>query len=350
MLFLIVPLLLLGWLWYLVGQRPRLLPGLGGGATSIAFSPNGRTLVCASSNNYVQMWKPDIEKWRSFASATNYQTNLPPFFTRLCFSPDSTTLYAAGSRSDQHYSSVAHSWDVATRRRKFAFNFMKSPAFDISPDGRWAALGYLNSVHLIDLNGKPKPPRDDGFTDPPDYRVLPFRRLATSGNVTCVAFSPDSKTLVVGDESFQWPRAFWNVQTAQRVAVNAAVPTSGVPSFLEWSPDGKRVAVSDSAKIAIYDVAANTVLETPWPRPNAAAPAPMMLGFGTIAVLAWSPDGQWLFSGGDEVRQWRAKDLQVTRSFGVAGPVAVSPDGSTLATANQPRNGDPHGILLWKIN
>jgi WD40 repeat protein len=275
-------------------------------------------------------------------------TNLPPQFLRLRFSPDARTLYAGGSRTDQYYSSVAHSWDVATRRRKFGFNFLKSPAFDISPDGRWAALGYLDAVHLVDLNGKPIPPQPGSHSGPPDFRVLPRRKLATAGNVTCVAFSPDSKTLVVGDESFQWQRAFWNVQTAQRVLVNVVTPSSVVPSFLEWSPDGKQIAASDTARIAIYDVVKRSIRESPLP--SAASPtAPVFTASGGAVLLAWSPDAQWLFSGGDEVRQWRAGDLHLLRSFGVSGPVAVAPDGKTLATANRVQPGEPNGVLLWEI-
>jgi WD40 repeat protein len=363
-LLLAAPVLLLGWLWYLMGQRPRPLPGLGGSATAIAFSPDGKTIVCASSNNFVQVWKPEIEKWRSFVSETNYMANLPPLYGRLRFSPDGKTLYAGGAQPNLPVSSVAHSWNVATRRRNFGFNAITRPAFDISPDGRWAALGFNQEIHLVDLNGKPKPTHKKEFGNPADWRVLPFRKIAATGNVNSVAFSPDSKTLVVGDENFQWQRAFWNVQTAQPVTSNTAppalpnippsgvprfgVPTPSAPLFLEWSPDGKRIAASDGAKISIYNVTAQSTIEAPWPTATAAPAAPMFAPLSDVKILAWSPDGQWLFSGGDEVRQWRANDLRLVRSYGVAGPVAVAPDGRTLATASR-SNGGPYGVLLWKI-
>ncbi|MDQ3815907.1 MAG: WD40 repeat domain-containing protein [Armatimonadota bacterium] len=363
---LVVPLVLFGLLSLLIGRRPRLLPGLGGSATAIAFSPDSKSIVCASNNGYVQKWMPDIKKWRSFGNTRGYMTNLSPLFLRLRFSPDGQTLYAGGSHIDSSYSSVAHAWDVTTRRRKFSFNYLKSPAFDISPDGRWAALGYRNFVTLVDLNGKPAPPRQDGFHDPSDFRVLPYHKLSTTGTVTAVAFSPDSRTLVAGYEGFQWQFAFWHVESAERVLPRTppaasnpvepapsfafGTPSSGAPSFLEWSPDGERVAAISCGKIAIYDVMTSGVIEVPWPSVHAPPPATMGFGFnpGDTAPLAWSPDGQWLFSGGDEVRQWRTQDLKLWHSYGVPGPVAISPDGKTLATASRPEPGAPQGVLLWK--
>src|SRR5215216_5065952 len=146
---LVVPLLLLGLLWFRVGQRPRperFLMGLGGYPTAIAFSPDGETLVCASSNHYLQKWMPEIKKWRSFPDVIpgrprgyprGFSPNQMPLFLRLRFSPDGQTLYTDGSHSSQYAPSVAYAWDVATRRRKFTFAGLNGPAFDVSPDGRW---------------------------------------------------------------------------------------------------------------------------------------------------------------------------------------------------------------------
>src|SRR5690606_6849900 len=138
-------------------------------------------------------------------------------------------------------------------------------------------------------------------------------------------------------ETFQWQSAFWSVQTGARIAPEAAGSTSdftsaGVPSFLDWSPDGKSVAASNLTGISVYDVAASQVRTTPWPPSTAVTPAGSTFYMGGIVPLAWSPDGQRLFSGGDEVRQWRASDLKLEYSYGVSGPIAISPDGRTLAT------------------
>jgi WD40 repeat protein len=351
-----LPVVLFGILWKVVGKRPKVLPGIGGSATTIAYSPDGKILVCASSNNFVQQWMPELKRWRSFEGSGAEMSNPPLLFQRLCFSPDGKTLYAGGVQLTQFSSSFANAWDTANRQRKFRFNQVYGFAFDVSPDGHWAAMSEQNNVSLVDLHGKhldwsgkPIPPHKEGVPDFQGPHKLPARRLKVAGNVTCVAFSPDSKTLVVGSENFQWHLAFWNVQTGKQVPVTTSAPSFGVPSFLEWSPDGKRVAAVGASKIVIYDMSGATTVEVAWPTSSAPLPPSLITGAKDAAHLAWSPDGQWLFSGGDEVRQWRAADLKLWRSFGVSGPVAVAPDGKTLATANRPGADQLHGVALWKI-
>jgi len=359
-LLLAAPILLFALTWLLIGRRPRLLPGLGGRATSIAFSPGGQTLVCASSNSFVQKWIPDIQKWRSFDSTANRMSSMPPLFLRLCFSPDGQTLYAGGSALTQSYSATGHAWDMSTRQRRFSFNHLQGPAFDISPDGRWAAMGYRDAVNVIDLQGKPARLPKDSFRSREYFQMLPSRRLRAAGNVTCVAFSPDNRTLVVGGESVGSPVAFWDVPSARRiegktwpVATNfpgiANAMVSSAPAFVEWSPDGGRVAMANASQLTIYNWASGSSIEVLWPRAKTFAPTVTNFGVGNVPILAWSPDGQWLFFGGDEVRQWRAQDLKLSRSFGIGGPLAVAPDGKTLATANRSESGDPMGVWLWKI-
>ncbi len=87
LLLVAVPLLMFAVMWFVIGRRPRLLPGLGGRVTAIAFSPDGQTLVCASNNDYVQKWMPESQKWRSFESAKNYMSQpAPAVFAAAFFS------------------------------------------------------------------------------------------------------------------------------------------------------------------------------------------------------------------------------------------------------------------------
>ena len=359
-LLLFVVLLFLG-----RARRPPLLAGLGGYPTVIAFAPNGQTIVCASSNGLVQKWMPENKKWRSFRRGISYYSSQPLRVSRLRFSPDGKTLYAGGSSSS---SSPARAWDVTTRQHKMEFNYASDAAFDVSPDGRYLVLGYNQTVRLVDLNGKPAAPRKnafkkslkDDFSNPYYFLRLPFRFISVTGFITCSAFSPDSKTLAVSVRGVQSPLTFWNVADGRQIPTKpwnmpagSPAPTNtfntfsmgSEPLFVEWSPDGKRLATVGGGKISLYDLVTSNVIEAAWP--SSKAPSSLRMSYpDDLVTLAWSPDGRWLFSGGDEVRKWNAQDLQLVRSYKTSGPVAVSPDGKTLATAHRPDMGEPPGVRL----
>jgi WD40 repeat protein len=346
----VLPFVLFALLLYAQSRKPRLLPGVGGDVTAIAFSPDGKNIVCASNNNYVQIWLPEKEKWRSFYNPEVSSNSQPGLCVRLRFSSDGKTLFAGGAPigGSQVYSQA---WDVATRRRKFAFNPTTNSVFDVSPDGRWLAMSYNDTAFLIDLQAKPFQVSQEYYRHSKDTRFFPPRyKLGENVVANSVAFSPDGKMLAVGDNGARFAPTFWSVETGKKLDVTIAAPLAGTPAFLQWSPDGKFLAATNISGITIYDITAQRSHTTTWPttgsQPMPQTSAPHM---GGIIPIAWSPDGKTIFTGGDEVRRWRASDLKLEYSYGVSGPVAVSPDGRTLATASWPDPAGPKGVLLWKL-
>jgi WD40 repeat protein len=346
-LLIALPLVLFGLLLFARSRKPRLLPGVGGSVTAIAFSPDGQNVVCASNNNYVQVWLPEKERWRSFYNPDLRSNGQPGLCVRLRFSSDGKTLFAGGAAVGGS-SNYSQAWDVATRRRKFAFNPTRNPVFDVSPDGRWAAMSYNDSAYLIDLQAKPQNIPQEKYRHPEDARFIrPSHKLESSGAATCVAFSPDGKTLAVGDDDVG-QITFWEVETGKQLN-SIASSSATTPTFLEWSPDGKFLAATGMAGITMYDIAARSTWETPWKRPGPPF-NPSTFYLGGVIPIAWSPHGKTIFTGGSEVRRWRASDLKLEYSYGVSGPVAVSPDGRTLATASRADDpATPKGVLLWKL-
>ena len=113
---------------------------------------------------------------------------------------------------------------------------------------------------------------------------------------------------------------------------------------LAFSPDGRRVAVGASdGKIRVRDA------ET------GAAVGPALSGHtGTVSTLAYSFYGTRVISGGDNtIHVWAAEPGQAigTRLPGLAfvgsAPVAVSPDGRTVATRDADNQSD---IALWRTD
>jgi WD40 repeat protein len=69
---------------------------------------------------------------------------------------------------------------------------------------------------------------------------------------------------------------------------------------------------------------------------------------GRVDVVAISPDGSWLATGGGTVRTWNADGTPRATLTGHTGwvlAVAISPDGSWLATASDDRT-----VRIWKTD
>ena len=103
-----------------------------------------------------------------------------------------------------------------------------------------------------------------------------------------VAFSPDGKTVAVGNIPGSWPSEcveLWNTATARRIAMLAAGSFNILA--LAWSPDGRKLAVGHDRRLEIFDAFKGTVLATlPQPKPSSHC----------NWSICWSSDGQQLAS------------------------------------------------------
>jgi protein kinase-like protein/WD40 domain-containing protein len=170
---------------------------------------------------------------------------------------------------------------------------------------------------------------------------LPMRLVATfadpgSAGVYAVAFSPDGRTLAMGDDGGS--TYLWDVATRSRIAT-LTDPGSGGVNAVAFSPVGKTLATGDGdGSTYLWDVATGSRIATLTdPKTN-----------GVYAV-AFSRDGKTLATGDLDGRTYlwdvatgsRIAALADPRSNGV-NAVAFSPDGKTLAT------GDGDGsTYLW---
>jgi len=144
-----------------------------------------------------------------------------------------------------------------------------------------------------------------------------------------ITFSPDGEMLV--SVSNDHTVKVWDWANGKLLE---SMDFPGAAVSVRFSPDGQTLAVGgvDEVEGQIQHAAVWTYSVGPWTR---------LLKFPEyldIAALAYSPDGRWLIGGGTSrnVQVWRASDgtsiFTLNHSHQVS-KAAVSPDGSTVATA-----------------
>jgi serine/threonine protein kinase/Tol biopolymer transport system component len=166
----------------------------------------------------------------------------------------------------------------------------------------------------------------------------------SNAGVMSVAFSPDDKTLAIGDGDDR--TYLWDVSTRRIIATltdPGTAPHPGVDS-VAFSPDGQTLAVGDdNGSTYLWDLATRSITTT------LANPGRK----GGVGALAFSPDGQTLAvpEADGSTYLWDVATGQLTDKLTDTGgtdpeanSAAFSPDGQTLAI------GDNDSITyLWNV-
>jgi WD40 repeat protein len=297
---------------------------------SLAFSPDGKTLVTAAATSMLVFW--DLATGKEVRRIAT-RRNMGLF---IHYSPDGRKLAAAGQDGSVQI------WDAVTGKRLGLFE---------GPRGRPARVSFPSDgrVLVCTTNGQSIEVWD----------VVAEKALTPSGGhqvgIASVRFAPDGKTLlsISGDAvSCLWDAATGKELRRRVLRDEEIARSAGSMRFQTalMAHDGKHLVLGDHSSLRLFELARGREVCSFMPTPQSSNPAAAFSPDSTLLATA-SFDHQtrastvhiYDVSTGQEVK--RFKGLR-----GTARSLAFAPDGKALAAGSVNYQGNSsHDLRVWDL-
>ncbi|MCB9109006.1 MAG: WD40 repeat domain-containing protein [Anaerolineales bacterium] len=244
---------------------------------SVAFSPDGQTLAAGNQSNRIQLWHvQDGELLASWSQPTNPSDpkSVAKGVRAVAFSPDGQYLASAGV-------DTVWLWDVADGRLLLTLP-NREPEVTFSPDGQ--RLATRSQEGQIDLWSVADGQVVTTIADP-DPGLCPL------------AFSPDGQLIA----SCQRKGGINLIHLPDGEVAAALEGHPGGTTRVAFKPDGAMLASSGvDDQTGSGEVVQPVSAPRLWGLDTGQSVQRFKTSTGFIRGLAFSPDGQWLASGGTD--------------------------------------------------
>ncbi|GIE35099.1 hypothetical protein Ait01nite_081440 [Actinoplanes italicus] len=304
------------------------LTGRDGPIRSTTLSRDGKMLITAGERRTATLWNVHGAFAREVVAVMSRPS--PADLVGVAFGPGGRTLIGA----DAPDPGSALAWDLTDRAHPVqgpsaTLNSGRIQLMELSRDGRTLAVGGMDEkVTLVDMTRPARPAVLATITDDPD-------------DVGIMRFSPDGGILAVG--RLNGKTMLYDVADRTRPTRVAETSDRKYMSSVEFSPDGKIMAVASGYNVTLWDVSR---------RATPARHAELAMGTSAWAA-AFSPDGKTLATGAGytgEAILWDITDIAqphrlatLPRSDDMVSWLGFSPDGRTLAA------GGISEARLWEV-